>query len=110
MSGSAIYAGAFGIQSAVIRAALNHLIQSPGGQMTKELQARIWDLQPGGIGDWLVMPMNIHDEIQCPSKPHLSHRIKEIVEELQETNDRVKTDHVKNYLKRYLKRLEKDAS
>ena len=36
--------------------------------------------------------------------------IKEIVEELQETNDRVKTDHVKNYLKRYLKRLEKDAS
>ena len=36
--------------------------------------------------------------------------IKEIVEELQSTNDKVKTDHVKNFLKRYLKKLEKDAS
>lgn len=77
---SAVYSAAFGIQSGVIRAALNHLIQSPGGQMTKELQARIWVLQPTGIGPWKLMPMNIHDEIQCPSVPELSPKIKTIVD------------------------------
>ena len=35
---SAVYSAAFTIQSAVIRAAVNHVIQSPGGEMTKKLQ------------------------------------------------------------------------
>lgn len=78
---SAVYAGAFNLQSSVIRAAQNHLIQSPGGQITKELQTRIWGLQPFGISDWEVMPMNIHDEIQLVHKP--KHR--EVVETIVKT-------------------------
>ena len=62
---SALYGAAFGIQAANMRAAANHEIQSPGGQITKAVQRRIWDLQPAGVHDLLVSPMNIHDEIMC---------------------------------------------
>jgi hypothetical protein len=61
---SAIYAGAFGLQSGIIRAAGNHKIQSPGGQMTKELECEIWSLQPTGIHPFHVKPFNVHDELQ----------------------------------------------
>ena len=36
------------------------------GQITKELQEEIWTIQPRGIHPFVVMPMNVHDEIQCP--------------------------------------------
>lgn len=69
--GSALFAAAFGLQAANMRAAANHRIQSPGGEITKRVQRRIWDQQPAGPGPLLVAPMNIHDEIQCPTHPDL---------------------------------------
>jgi hypothetical protein len=66
---SALYGAAFGIQSGVMRAAANHEIQSTGAQITKELQRAIWDLQPTGVNEWHVQPMNIHDEVVCPARP-----------------------------------------
>src|SRR4029079_19641999 len=42
---SALYGAAFQSQAANMRAAANHEIQSPGGQITKDVQRRIWNLQ-----------------------------------------------------------------
>jgi hypothetical protein len=81
---SALYAAAFGIQAANMRAANNHLIQSPGAQITKHVQRRIWDLQPHGCGDLLVAPMNIHDEIMCVTHPDLVDAVADNVEEAVE--------------------------
>ncbi len=66
---SALYAAAFNIQAASMRAAANHEIQSPGAEITKRLERKIWDLQPVGINDWVVAPMNIHDEVAVVSQP-----------------------------------------
>jgi hypothetical protein len=76
---SALYAAAFNIQSAVIRAANNHRIQSTGATETKKLQRKIWELQPQGVKEWHVMPMNVHDEIMSPALPRLVPMIREIV-------------------------------
>lgn len=81
---TAVYAAAFSIQSSVVRAAVNHVIQSPGGEMTKLLQRRIWDLQPTGINPWKVMPFNVHDEIECPVVNSLQPELKRTVEEFIE--------------------------
>jgi hypothetical protein len=66
---SALYGGAFQIQAAIIRAANNHLIQSPGAMITKQLQRDIWDVQPAGVNGWIVAPMNIHDEVLSVTHP-----------------------------------------
>lgn len=66
---SALYGAAFGIQSANIRAAGNHYVQSPGAEITKATQYAIWTIQPNGVGKWIVQPMNIHDEIAAPTRP-----------------------------------------
>lgn len=66
---SALYGAAYGIQSQNTRAAANHEIQSPGGQITKAVQRAIWDLQPPGVHKPLVAPMNIHDEIMVVTDP-----------------------------------------
>lgn len=76
---SAVYAAAFSLQAAIIRAALNHEIQSPGGEMTKILEARLWELQPQGINTWLIMLFNVHDEIQAPMVASLINKAKQIV-------------------------------
>ena len=81
---TAIYAAAFSIQSAVVRAAVNHVIQSPGGEMTKLLQNKIWSLQPNGINPWKVMPFNVHDEIECPVVKSLQDKLKNYVNEFIE--------------------------
>jgi hypothetical protein len=69
---SALYGAAFGMQASNVRAAANHEIQSPGGQITKHVQRKIWDIQPHGVNEFLVAPMNIHDEIMvvntCPEE------------------------------------------
>ena len=52
-----------------MRAAGNHIIQSSGATMTKNLQRRLWDLQPAGVGNWRMQPMNSHDEILCNVSP-----------------------------------------
>ena len=76
---SALFGLAFGLQNKIFRAAGNHKIQSPGGQITKELQAEIWHIQPPGCNPWLVMPMNGHDELETPCKIEVALKVKEIV-------------------------------
>jgi len=76
---SALYAAAFNIQASNLRAAANHQIQSKGAVITKELQRRIWDLQPVGAAKWRVQPMNIHDEILTPTLPEYSNKVEETV-------------------------------
>ena len=77
---SALFAAAFALQASNMRAAGNHVIQSPGGQITKSLQCHLWELQPAGIHDWKIQPLNIHDEIQSPCVPELADKTKEIVD------------------------------
>lgn len=81
---SALYGAAFQIQAANMRAAANHEIQSPGATITKNVQRRIWDLQPAGIGELLVAPMNVHDELLVVTKPShvepLTEKVREGVE------------------------------
>jgi len=79
---SALYGAAFGIQAANMRAAANHEIQSPGGVITKAVQRRIWDLQPAGVHQLRVAPMNIHDEIMCVTHPAA---VKKVTEQVRAT-------------------------
>ena len=74
---SALFASIFSYQSHVFRAAANHEIQSPGAQITKRLQRLIWDLQPCGISNWVVRPMNNHDEVMvcCSMRKTESERL-----------------------------------
>ncbi len=82
---SALYASAFTIQSSNMRAAANHQIQSTGAGITKELQRKIWDIQPHGAFKWLVTPLNIHDEIMCPVDPEVAEKVESIVNETVES-------------------------
>jgi hypothetical protein len=83
---SALFGAAFGIMSGIIRAAKNHKIQSAGASITKMLQRRIWDLQPIGVNDWMVQPMNIHDEIQNPCKAIIAPEVKKVVDQFVDEN------------------------
>jgi hypothetical protein len=87
---SALFGAAFAVQAANMRAAGNHVIQSSGAQLTKMLQAELWDLQPCGIYSWYVQPMNIHDEIAVPAIP-------EMVQPIQET--------VNNFVKKHMDKV-----
>lgn len=82
---SALYAAAFAIQAGIVRAARNHRIQSSGAEITKKVQVEIWGIQPCGIHPWLVQPMNIHDEIQCPCDPSVTGKVKQVVKDCVET-------------------------
>lgn len=82
---SALFGAAFAMQAANTRAAANHEIQSPGAQITKKAQRRIWDLQPAGVGKLLVIPFNCHDEIMCPTVPHMVDHVAEVVTEVVES-------------------------
>lgn len=82
---SAIYGAAFQLQAANVRAANNHLIQSPGAQITKALQVAIWSFQPSGVNEWHVAPMNVHDEVLAPAKPELAPAIAQKVKETVES-------------------------
>lgn len=81
---SALYGSAFAIQSANIRAANNHLIQSPGAMITKDLQRKIWDFQPHGVHPFMVAPMNVHDEVLVVTDPSIvddvAHAVVDLVE------------------------------
>jgi len=79
---SALYGAAFQLQAGNTRAANNHLIQSPGAQITKRVQRVIWDIQPAGVNEWRVAPMNVHDEIMCVT--HLDY-IDPVAEAVAET-------------------------
>lgn len=75
---SALFAAAFALQSANMRAAGNHVIQSAGAEMCKELQVRAWGLQPSGIHSFRIIPANFHDEIMAPILPELSDKLTRI--------------------------------
>lgn len=64
---SALFAAAFAQQAANMRAAANHVIQSSGASLTKTLQHALWNLQPAGINNWRIQPMNVHDEVLAPT-------------------------------------------
>ena len=76
---SALYGAAFSMQAANMRAAANHEIQSPGAEITKHVQRTIWDLQPVGVNQWRVAPMNIHDEIMCVTRPDVVPSVTQVV-------------------------------
>lgn len=78
---SALYGAAFSMQAANMRAAANHEIQSPGAEITKHVQRKIWDLQPAGVNAWHVAPMNIHDEIMCVTRPDVVSSVTPVVRE-----------------------------
>lgn len=82
---SAIYAAAFQIQAANMRAAGNHVIQSSGAQITKAVQRKVWDYQPSGIHDWRVQPMNIHDEILAAMSPEIAEDVAKTVKDAVES-------------------------
>ena len=77
---SALYAAAFGLQAANMRAAGNHVIQGSGAEITKEVQRKIWDLQPCGVHKFIVQPMNVHDELMNPTNEKYINQVKEIVD------------------------------
>ena len=76
---SALFAASFGIQSANMRAGANHVIQSTGATLTKNLERRFWDVQPAGVNLWRVMPLNVHDEVMCPALPEYIKDLENIV-------------------------------
>lgn len=77
---SALYGAAFALQASNKRAAANHEIQSFGAQITKQVQRKVWDLQPSGVGPWMVTPMNVHDEILAVCDPSVADKVKETVD------------------------------
>jgi len=82
---SALYGAAFAQQSANMRAAGNHVIQSSGAQITKRTQRRIWDLQPYGVKTFYVILFNVHDEIMSVNKKSIVDKVQKIVEETVES-------------------------
>ena len=76
---SALYGAAFGVQGCNTRAATNHVIQGTGAGITKQVQRNIWNLQPAGIHEFNVMPMNIHDEIHAPCLPNMVSEVTKVV-------------------------------
>jgi hypothetical protein len=81
---SALYGAAFSMQAANMRAAANHEIQSPGAEITKHVQRKIWDLQPAGVNDWRVALLNIHDELMCVTRPDCVKPVTAVVAEAVE--------------------------
>jgi len=59
-----------------IRARVN---LEPGAEITKHVQRTIWDLQPVGVNDWQVAPMNIHDEIMCVTRLDMVSSVTQVV-------------------------------
>ena len=69
-SSSALFGAVFSLQGKILRAALNHLIQSAGRTVTLRVQKRIWDeVQPIGIHRFQLKIMSVHDEIATTSPP-----------------------------------------
>lgn len=78
---SALFGAAFKLQATNMRAAANHVIQSTGADLTKRLQANLWEIQPSGVSHWRIIPMNIHDEIMAPTHPDYVDQVTRIVDE-----------------------------
>lgn len=81
---SALYGAGFAIQAAVMRAAGNHAIQSPGADLSKGLQVTVWNFQPCGVHPWKVQPLNAHDEVLACVSPEISDDLHKAVDEYNE--------------------------
>jgi len=67
---SALYGSVFSLQGKILRAALNHTIQSAGRTITLRVQKRIWDeVQPCGVHPFKIKLLSVHDEIITTSPP-----------------------------------------
>lgn len=77
---SALYGAAFKQQGRNFRAAANHKIQALGAGITKRVQLAIWKHQPIGVHEWVVQPMNIHDELMSRNDKRVSLKVKESVD------------------------------
>jgi len=82
---SALFGAAFALQSANVRAATNHEIQSTGAEITKRLQHNLWEIQPSGCHEFQIMLLNVHDEVMAPVKPKHLDRVSEIVHDTVES-------------------------
>ncbi len=93
---SALYGAAFGVQGSASRAAINHEIQSTGAGITKDVEERIWRVQPIGCNSWVVRPMQVHDEIMAVVDPAATQQVANVVrnrvEELKDTVPLLKLD------------------
>lgn len=77
---SALYACIYSLQGKVLRAAMNHLIQSAGRTCTLRVQKRIWDeVQPVGINPFEVKLLSVHDEIGTVSPKRNTKKIEKAV-------------------------------
>ena len=83
---SALYGAAFSIQSRNVRAAANHEIQSLGGTICKQVQRKAWDIQPSGIHEWRVAPLNVHDEILSVTHPDYVDKLAHVIEDAVESH------------------------
>lgn len=86
---SALYGAAFSIQGKVLRAGLNHIIQSAGRTITLRTQASAWRAQPVGVEPFKLKLMSVHDEIVVASSPETADEVAELVE--AEVNELCKT-------------------
>jgi hypothetical protein len=77
---SALYGAAFSMQASNMRSAANHCIQSPGAEITKAVERRVWDLQPCGVHPLAVAPLNVHDEIGVVSTPEMVEPVAEAIQ------------------------------
>lgn len=79
---SALYGGAFQIQSKIMKIASNFVIQSPGGEMLKLLQYEIVNkYQPRGINEYNIITFNKHDELVCAHRRGLEDSLERTVNE-----------------------------
>jgi len=83
---SALYGAAFSILSSTVRAAANHEIQCLGATICKQVQRAVWDIQPCGVNEFCVAPLNIHDEILSATNPDYVERVADVVEEAVESH------------------------
>ena len=60
---SAIFGALKQMEARMKRQAGNCIMQSSGAMYCKDLECRIWELQPAGVHPWQVVPLNIHDEL-----------------------------------------------
>lgn len=93
---SALYGAAFAIQGAIVRQAGNHLMQSYGAEICKDVQRKVWDYQPSGVHPYRVSTINVHDEVHAVCLPELVDPIEktvmEAVEEYRELVPLIKMD------------------
>jgi len=86
---SALLGAAYGLQKEAVRAIINHRIQSTGGEVTKIIQCAIWEHQPTGVHEWVVIPANCHDELFTSVKIDSSLVEKSVYSSVESLKDKI---------------------